>query len=1020
MLQINYYNRFILFLLFLLFNSSQSQYLGSIQTNVPWRAGHASGFIYPYVIVYGGSQDSTANYSTTSLSGSTELWVWDSRNGSWYNPKVQVQNGIEMLPQIYIRATNLPSQGQLLTWVSNTTTTNVLQKLDINSWTWSFPTTNFQAAAAKVSGYSMTTVNNTVYTFGGLSVNNNGFPIINAVQNTLSFIDASSFQVSTGSNGLGLTDHTMCYIKKMNSLITFGGSTTGNPADVSDAINIYNLSTRTWNVQGLTTSITPGGRRLHTANCFDDFMIIFGGGSTQPFDSDVWVLNATAYPNLFWERKSISNAVDGPNPRMGHSTVLDNENKKLYIFGGWGVTATNDSNMYVLDVNNWSWTKVKTTGYPNLNPPSSTNTTTIPPSPTAGSDSHSKTGIIAGATVGGIALLVIAALALFFFLRKRKREETKDINSSSIQDEDEQFVVDTTSSTPKEYYYNHMNDTTGRPPYRMSKAWSSTSFARHSEIGDYSDKVVTGVLEAMSDDGTMAATHGSQRSESFRHSKVLLVSDGQVPNEITAQKPNEFSVAIRRDLHQHRLVDHHHASSSSQPTPGEGDDENWTFADSLSPIQYINNSSHQLSTATTSTQTWDTTEARRRQQIPLTHHHPSSVISMPVIAQTVTQPPATPPPTSIDTKPSTQQVDMYRRMSPLDVLASLGQSHDPNSTNNNSSSSNSSSSGSLHESFTILKQSTKGVTPPSTSSSISDHHHSHPKFLMPILLMLPKRYQFDSSIRPIVGPSNVILFVNNMETNQPLAIKLFGRREAWERECRTLVKLKSPFMVDLLEVLTMQANEDVDQEDDVKYAIVMERLDETLVSFMRKTDVQPRAVVRDVLQALAWCHNRGIAFCDLKPSNVMHRFGKEWKLIDFEASRTIGEECVGVITPRYCAPEVAKATTYGLEGASGVVATASVDLWSLGCLLYELETKRALFPNNIKDETILHFISHPSPSTPILNNGLRWNEERELDIPQLDRIIPNQHTRHVIKTLLSRDPLQRGSAQQWLQDPYFN
>lgn len=93
---------------------------------------------------------------------------------------------------------------------------------------------DFQAAAAKVSGYSMTTVNNTVYTFGGLSVDNNGFPIVNAVQNTLSFIDASSFQVSTGSNGLGLTDHTMCYIKKMNSLITFGGSTTGNPADVSD------------------------------------------------------------------------------------------------------------------------------------------------------------------------------------------------------------------------------------------------------------------------------------------------------------------------------------------------------------------------------------------------------------------------------------------------------------------------------------------------------------------------------------------------------------------------------------------------------------------------------------------------------------------------------------------------------------------------------------------------------------------------------------------------------------------
>ncbi|KAG1240332.1 hypothetical protein G6F68_017766 [Rhizopus microsporus] len=95
----------------------------------------------------------------------------------------------------------------------------------------------------------------------------------------------------------------------------------------------------------------------------------------------------------------------------------------------------------------------------------------------------------------------------------------------------------------------------------------------------------------------------------------------------------------------------------------------------------------------------------------------------------------------------------------------------------------------------------------------------------------------------------------------------------------------------------------------------------------------PQEVACHLLRALAYCHNYRIAFCDLKPSNVMHVDGT-WKLIDYEASRTIEEECVGVMTPRYCAPEVARATTYGLEGASGVVATASVDLWSLGCLIY--------------------------------------------------------------------------------------
>lgn len=85
-----------------------------------------------------------------------------------------------------------------------------------------------------MAGYSIVTVNNTIYTYGGLGVNNQGYPDTNAIQNTLGLLDASSFQVSSGSNGLGLTDHTTCYLKKMNSLITFGGSTTGSSTGVTD------------------------------------------------------------------------------------------------------------------------------------------------------------------------------------------------------------------------------------------------------------------------------------------------------------------------------------------------------------------------------------------------------------------------------------------------------------------------------------------------------------------------------------------------------------------------------------------------------------------------------------------------------------------------------------------------------------------------------------------------------------------------------------------------------------------
>lgn len=97
------------------------------------------------MIVYGGSEDISSSASATNSIGSTGLWAWDSRNGSWYQPTVQVQGGAAMLPQIYFQASNLPSQGQIVALVGNTTgglATGVLQKLDTNSWSWSFPTSS--------------------------------------------------------------------------------------------------------------------------------------------------------------------------------------------------------------------------------------------------------------------------------------------------------------------------------------------------------------------------------------------------------------------------------------------------------------------------------------------------------------------------------------------------------------------------------------------------------------------------------------------------------------------------------------------------------------------------------------------------------------------------------------------------------------------------------------------------------------------------------------------------------------
>ncbi|KAF1807577.1 hypothetical protein FB192DRAFT_1442959 [Mucor lusitanicus] len=980
----------------------------------------------------------------------------------------------------------------------------------------------------------MLTINNTIYTYGGLAVDANGFGMSSSVQNSLSLMDVNSFQWTTGSNGLGLTDHTTCFMKACNCLVTFGGTSTGSP---TDAVNIYDLEKRVWNVQGIQTAVgssVPGARRLHTANCLDDYMVIYGGGTNQPADTDVWILNATMYPTLTWQKMAIANQSQGPNLRMGHSSVLDEANKKLYMFGGWGVSATNDSNVYVLDLNQWSWTRVATTGYPpNAMPP--TNTTNPGNNNEPSTASKSNAGTIAGAAVGGVLGLLIIAAALFFILRRRRRQR----NERDLKDEVSENIS-TRHHKDNPYSYNpggfySTNDSDDDDDNndeafavsnkRMSKAWTGTMSTHHSqrrsEIGD-SGRVYTGMLEAYNDDGTVAATHGSKSPrESFRNSKVLLVSptteysgQGQVPNEIISQKPNEFSVPVTgRQQQQHHPVQHLISSAEEGPnsssldvlrsiktnassmmnhtgnsqsgaafrkrgggvpvthaTANEEDEDNWTFADSLSvnpynntsdnapPIQYILPNSHQLSTAT-STQTWDTKDAPQRQS--LVHHHtntnlqyPSSTLNMPM-AQTVTPPTSTSNSSSsnVASASTNNQVNIYNSISPLDALASLGHQQQQQQLNNDTPSSSTHNSAMVKS---IRDTSGKGIitadvtnavsaastTTPTSSSTTTSSSTSQPndqRFLplAPLISALPRRYQLDKTKAPITGPTNNILFVTK-EDKVVVAVKSFGRREAWERECRNLIKLKSPCVVDILEVLTIQGDtsshmdrdhhQEEEEEGGIQYVTVMERLDETLSTYIRHNSKKPTSnttatngsIARDILRCLSWCHGNGIAFCDLKPSNIMHHYGEPWKLIDFEASRTIDEECVGVITPRYCPPEVARATTYGLEGANGVVATASVDLWSLGCVIYELETKKALFASNIKDETILHFVSHPSPSTPILNNGLRWNENKELEIPQLERLIPNAHTRQLIKTLLSRDPSKRGSAPQLLEDPYFS
>ena len=85
-----------------------------------------------------------------------------------------------------------------------------------------------------------------------------------------------------------------------------------------------------------------------------------------------------------------------------------------------------------------------------------------------------------------------------------------------------------------------------------------------------------------------------------------------------------------------------------------------------------------------------------------------------------------------------------------------------------------------------------------------------------------------------------------------------------------------------------------------------------------------------VCDALAYLHGRRILHRDLKPANVFLTLQGQVKVGDLGLSRLMGEQTMEahsrVGTPLYMSPEVLRGDGYGWKS----------DVWSLGCLLYEM------------------------------------------------------------------------------------
>ncbi|NVB80328.1 MAG: serine/threonine protein kinase [Kofleriaceae bacterium] len=227
------------------------------------------------------------------------------------------------------------------------------------------------------------------------------------------------------------------------------------------------------------------------------------------------------------------------------------------------------------------------------------------------------------------------------------------------------------------------------------------------------------------------------------------------------------------------------------------------------------------------------------------------------------------------------------------------------------------------------------------------------------------------------GGMGGVYLATDVTSGEKVALKVLdplfaNHREIVERlfsECAIATRASHPGLVAIRAAAR--------SSDDIPY-LVMEYLDgRTLASHLADGEIDLDTIVglgAQIAAALAALHEARVVHCDVKPENLFVLTARAWgtlpqvKVIDFGVSRSLDEpardDAAIAGTPAYMAPEQWK----------GRPCPAS-DVYSLGCVLYELLTGEPPFDGSLPKLMQAHLEQRPArPSW--LRAGLPIDVER--------------------------------------------